>query len=65
MDPPTPARKPLSAIAATVMRAAEMPPYWAANLFWPTVVIRKPAVVRAKMNQITTATATARKNPSG
>ena len=42
-----------------------MPPYWAAFLFWPTVVILNPTVVRPTRNQITQATTTARKNPLG
>ncbi len=47
------------------MWVAEMPAYSAACLLWPTVVMRKPIVVRAITNQITTAATTARKKPSG
>ena len=47
------------------MRAAEMPPYSAAFLFWPTVVTLKPIVVRPTNHQMTMATMTPRKNPIG
>ena len=42
-----------------------MPPYSAAFLFCPTVVMRKPIVVRSTSHQMTTAAMAARNQPTG